>query len=353
MLTCIRSGPIRSLAAAPLSRSIHIARALREADGKSDPPTEPKQAETKTETAAEAPKTTDEPKVIEVKPTDPSAGQPSKDEPRQRLGRNTGYKQWLRSEGGKYKKVMGGKTNWVGGTMPFPLNPMFRPSAPLPDTIKEQIYQDYRDNALANTPRVLGEKYQVSIKRIEAILKLKAIEHQMISYKQGVAQKNLTAGMESMLGVGSGKKLREGLITEMPRVSGPRFHAVPEGKPFSAADAADVLGRKPYQHIIDRLAASKPYVIEYDGLDEEFAPRPQRKLSKREADKLQSLGHAEDQIIAKDEVLASRRWKFVFTDVGKGLEMKDREVLIREKDGTLKKAGREYKLKRYGKVWSH
>ncbi|KAJ1956826.1 hypothetical protein EC988_001148 [Linderina pennispora] len=351
MLTRVRSAPIRSLAAAPLSRSIHIAQVLRETEGKSDLPTDAKQTEAKAEAAVAT--TTDEPKVIEVKPADPSAGQPSTDEPRQRSIRATGFKRWLRSDGGKYKNVMGGKTNWVGGTVPFPLNPMFRPSAPLPDTIKEQIYKDYRADPLANTPRVLGEKYQVSIKRVEAILKLKAIEHQMIEYKQGAAQKKLTAAMESMLGVGTAKKLREGLVTEMPRVSGPRFHAVPEGKPFSAADAADVLGRKPYQHIIDRLAASKPYVIEYDGLNEEFAPRPQQKLSKREANKLESLGPAEDQVIAKDEVLASRRWKFVFTDVGKGLEMKDREVLIRETDGTLKKAGREYKLKRYGKVWSH
>ncbi|ORX71529.1 hypothetical protein DL89DRAFT_202352, partial [Linderina pennispora] len=142
-------------------------------------------------------------------------------EPRQRSIRATGFKRWLRSDGGKYKNVMGGKTNWVGGTVPFPLNPVFRPSAPLPDTIKEQIYKDYRADPLANTPR-------------------------------GAAQKKLTAAMESMLGVGTAKKLREGLVTEMPRVSGPRFHAVPEGKPFSAADAADVLGRKPYQHIIDR-----------------------------------------------------------------------------------------------------
>ncbi|PIA18901.1 hypothetical protein COEREDRAFT_33422, partial [Coemansia reversa NRRL 1564] len=57
------------------------------------------------------------------------------------------------------------------GRRPFPLNPAFRPRAPLTDKIKEAIYKKYLKDPLLNTPRVLGDNYKVSIKRIEAIIK--------------------------------------------------------------------------------------------------------------------------------------------------------------------------------------
>ncbi|KAJ2853517.1 hypothetical protein J3B02_003104, partial [Coemansia erecta] len=261
---------------------------------------------------------------------------------------------WLIKEGSAYKNMRPGRTNFVNnGTKPFPLNPFFRPRPPVSDSVKEAMYADYLRAPETFTPRFLGEKYAISIKRVEAILKLKAIEHQMVESGEIVAQKKLTANMESMLGVSSAKPITESLVAQVTRVSNPRFHAVPEGQPFTAADAADVLGRKPYQDIMDRMAASKPFVIDYQGLDERFAPRVEKRLSKSEAAKLESLGPAEEQVISKDEGLGSRRWKFVFTDVSKTRNMKDRSVLIRDQDGTLKKAGREYKLKRYGQLWYH
>ncbi|KAJ1725200.1 hypothetical protein LPJ53_000623 [Coemansia erecta] len=296
----------------------------------------------------------DEPQILRAEPVQAMANtdeQPKKD----KAERSLGYKGWMITEGGAYKTVRPGRTNYVGGGMrPFPLNPFFRPRPPVPDKVKEAIYADYLKAPERNTPRLLGEKYAISIKRVEAILKLKAIEHHMVEYGKLDAQKNLTAGMESMLGISpSNKSLTEGLVSQSTRVSGPRFHAVPEGQSFTAVDAAEVLGRKPYQQIMDRMAASKPFVIDYEGLDERFAPRPKTRLSKSEVARLESLGHAEDKVIDKDTALGSRRWKFVFTDISKAKEMKDRMVLIREPDGTLKKAGRDYKLKRYGQIWYH
>ncbi|KAJ2415627.1 hypothetical protein GGI10_001569 [Coemansia sp. RSA 2530] len=266
-----------------------------------------------------------------------------------------GYLGWVLTQSKPYKTMKPGRTNFINGSnRPFPLNPAFRPRMPLPDAKKEEIYKDYLSDPVKNTPRILGAKYHISIKRVEAIIKLKAIEHHMVNAGEIVAQKSLTAGMESILGISKDSAtVTEKLLSEVHRVGAPRFHAVPEEEEFTAVDAAEVLGRKPYQLIVDRLTASKPFVVDYEGLDPKFAPRPVVKLSKSETAKLESLGPAEEQVLDKDETLASRRWKFVFTDIGKSDSMADRKVLIRDKDGTLKLAGREYKLKRYGQVWKH
>ncbi|KAJ2614899.1 hypothetical protein H4S08_001501 [Coemansia sp. RSA 1365] len=274
---------------------------------------------------------------------------------RKKANSNLGFKQWLETEGEKFKKAIPHSVNYLEkGRKPFPLNPAFRPRAPLTDKIKEAIYKKYLNDPLLNTPRVLGDNYKVSIKRIEAIIKLKAIEYHMIEHEGFKPQKKFTYGMESIMGVQKGENvLKEILVPNITRVSNPRFYAVPEGTTFSEEDAADILGRKPYQEILDRLGASKPFTVDYEGLDPKFAPRPKKKLSNAERKKLDSLGSEDDQIIGVSDVLTSRRWKFVFTDISKNSDMKDRFVLIREKDGTLKKANRDYKLKRYGLLWYH
>ncbi|KAJ2749598.1 hypothetical protein IWQ56_007197, partial [Coemansia nantahalensis] len=190
--------------------------------------------------------------------------------------------------------------------------------------------------------------------RVEAIIKLKAIERHMVAHDGFKVQANLTKGMESMFGLDpKAQALKENLVAHSTRISGPRFHAVPEGEPFRAGEAAEVLGRRPFQEILDRMAASTPYVVDYEGLDPAFAPRPEKKLTSSEAKRLEGLGPARDEVLEKNEALASRRWKYVFTDTSKKTDIKDRFVLIREKDGTLKKANREYKLKRYRQLWFH
>ncbi|KAJ2721642.1 hypothetical protein GGI07_003826 [Coemansia sp. Benny D115] len=274
---------------------------------------------------------------------------------RKKTERALGYKGWLLTEGKRYKQPTPGRTAYVGGlNRPFPLNPFFRARPPVPDSTKEAIYASYLKDPVKNTPRVLGQKFGISIVRAEAILKLKAIEHHMVELNGFVAQKKFTKGMEDMMGVSSKQQLNsERLLTQRTGVSGPRFHAVPEGQSFTAVDAAEVLGRKPFQQIVDRMAASKPYVIDYEGLDIKYAPRPEKKLSNSEIARLDSLGPAEETVISQDSSLGNNRWKFVFTDIDKTKEMGERQVLVRESDGTLKVAGRDYKLKRYGQLWYH
>ncbi|KAJ2742277.1 hypothetical protein GGI20_004596 [Coemansia sp. BCRC 34301] len=365
MLAGIRFSPLRCLFTSPLSRGIHSTLAVAEANttGRANASPDKRTATTEGESTAKATE-------MPVDESDDSAiqqgslltseaitatGASEDGPPKSQKVTSRGYIGWVLTQSKPYKTMKPGRTNYINGlNRPFPLNPAFRPRMPLSDAKKEDIYKDYLSDPVRNTPRILGSKYFISIKRVEAILKLKAIEHHMVHNDQIVAQKSLTAGMESILGMSKDSiGVTERLVAMVPRVSTPRFHAVPEEKEFTATDAAEVLGRKPYQHILDRLAASKPYVVDYAGLDPQFAPQPTIKPSKSEAARLESLGPAEEQVLSKEESLASRRWKFVFTDIGKQASMSDRQVLIRDNDGTLKRAGREYKLKRYGQVWKH
>ncbi|KAJ2085206.1 hypothetical protein GGI09_006949 [Coemansia sp. S100] len=365
MLSGIRFGPLRCLFTSPLSRGIHLTPAVGEANktGRTNTTKGKRVAATKADSSAtptETPVDESDDSAIQqgglitaeaVDTPDTSDEKPVKGQ----KVTSRGYVGWVLTQSKPYKMMKPGRTNYINGlNRPFPLNPAFRPRLPLADAKKEDIYKDYLSDPVKNTPRILGAKYFISIKRVEAIIKLKAIEHHMVNAGEIVVQRSLTAGMESILGMSKDSvSVTEKLVSEMPRVSTPRFHAVPEEQEFTATDAAEVLGRKPYQHILDRLAASKPFVVDYEGLDPKFAPRPMAKPSKSEAARLESLGPAEEQVLGKDEVLASRRWKFVFTDIGKKASMADRQVLIRDNDGTLKRAGRDYKLKRYGQVWKH
>ncbi|KAJ1835941.1 hypothetical protein LPJ63_000736 [Coemansia sp. RSA 2711] len=363
MFACVRSTAAwRRLPVTPLARSICTSRTVAAKDGKEQPPaadaaSEPADPEVAEEVVIQDEVLGSDP-IKAVMPTEPEEAEGKtrgrRGDGETRSGKWMGFEGWLIVEGKKYKKMVPSKTNYVGnGRIPFPLNPYFRPRAPVSDATKEAVYQDYLSNPLNRTPRRLAEKFSISIKRVEAIIKLKAIEHHMVAHKQIVVQKNLTAGMESMLGVNSSAKIIEKVVAERASAGAPRFHAIPEEQSFDATDAAEVLGRKPYQQILDRLAASKPYTVDYEGLDEKFAPRPQKALSKSEQARLDSLGSETDRVLEKDDTLTSRRWKFVFTDISQDKDMKDRFVLIREKDGTLKEANRDYKLKRYGKLWFH
>ncbi|KAJ2510375.1 hypothetical protein GGI11_005509 [Coemansia sp. RSA 2049] len=335
--------PLRRLAAAPppvATRYISTSRVARDADTTSD--NNPDEANVPESTMLRAESITELP---------PSAGESS---PKESKGKVLGYKGWLCKRAGKYKEMVPKATNYVSGNpaVPFPLNPWFRVRTPVSDELKEKMYKAYLERPDRVTPRTLSEKHGLAIKRVEAILKLKAIEHHMVEHEGFVVQKKLTQGMEDMLGVdGSVSKVGEKMFADAPRVSSPRFHAVPEGESFTSADAARVMGRQPYQNIVDRLTASKPHIIDYEGLDPKYAPRVTKKISHAAARRLEELGTAEDQVLEKDPSVTSSRWKYIFVDTAKQQHMGDRAVYIREQDGTLKKAGRDLKVKYYGKVW--
>jgi len=58
------------------------------------------------------------------------------------------------------------------------MNPLFKPQPPLNDITKEEIWLKFTQ--AEQTPRKIGTDYGISLKRVEAILKLKKMEKDMI-----------------------------------------------------------------------------------------------------------------------------------------------------------------------------
>ena len=61
---------------------------------------------------------------------------------------------------------------------PFPMNPSFTPLTPISNTVKTKIYYEYTYDPQANSIRALSNRYGISIKRIDAIIRLKQLEEQ-------------------------------------------------------------------------------------------------------------------------------------------------------------------------------
>ncbi|KIJ66390.1 hypothetical protein HYDPIDRAFT_86744 [Hydnomerulius pinastri MD-312] len=88
---------------------------------------------------------------------------------------------------------------WLGGNVPFPLNPSFKPPTPLSDALRSQLYRSYMANPEVNSVRALAARHNISMKRVDAILRLKGMEE---SWKKNKPlQTGFTKGMEDLLGV--------------------------------------------------------------------------------------------------------------------------------------------------------
>ncbi|ORZ16206.1 eukaryotic mitochondrial regulator protein-domain-containing protein [Absidia repens] len=166
------------------------------------------------------------------------------------------FQEWVRGPGSKYARPSEGTTNYLGAT-PFPNNPLFQPRPPLSDTKREEIYQLHTSDPEAWTIRQLAVKFGYSLKRIEAILKLKSSEKNMEA--QGIPlQQQFTKGMEQYMGANQpASLLQEPLIDIFPDVSKPRFKLLEEDVEFTSKDAADVLNRKEYTLLEKQAIASE------------------------------------------------------------------------------------------------
>ncbi|CAE7147980.1 unnamed protein product [Rhizoctonia solani] len=115
---------------------------------------------------------------------------------------------WFRDEGLPYLNPTPGKPNWLGGDIPYPDNPTFKPPPPLSDVVKSSIYDRYlkalqpatsKSESRVQTIRTLSEQFGISIARVEAIVRLKEFERQ---YQKGKKlQYAFQRGMESYLGI--------------------------------------------------------------------------------------------------------------------------------------------------------
>ncbi|KAF7302500.1 hypothetical protein HMN09_00884300 [Mycena chlorophos] len=85
------------------------------------------------------------------------------------------------------------------GQVPFAMNPSFKPPPPISDALRSRMYAQYMDNPDLNSVRALSQRYHISLKRVEAILRLKGLEAAHVKGKQ--LQTGFQHGMEWLLGV--------------------------------------------------------------------------------------------------------------------------------------------------------
>lgn len=89
------------------------------------------------------------------------------------------FHEWANGAGKKYARAADGTTNYLNGETPFPNNPLFRPRPPISDAQRQKLYDTYLSDPEAWTIRKLATKFNISIRRTEAIIRLKENERQM------------------------------------------------------------------------------------------------------------------------------------------------------------------------------
>lgn len=86
------------------------------------------------------------------------------------------FDEWIQSDARAYKQPKPGMgPNWIGDT-PFPLNPSFNPPPPVRQSTKTEIWRLHTSDPAQWTIRALSEKFSIGLQRMEAILRLKALE---------------------------------------------------------------------------------------------------------------------------------------------------------------------------------
>ncbi|RKP10907.1 eukaryotic mitochondrial regulator protein-domain-containing protein [Thamnocephalis sphaerospora] len=235
---------------------------------------------------------------------------------------------WLAEEGEKFKNAVLGQTNYVGGRVPFPMNPTFRPNQPLKDATRREIYSRWKQDPKLWTPRQISASYGISIKRAEAIIKLKALEARMVG-EGFVPQRNYVAGMEQMLAAQAKPVIRENLREVVPQIGKPRYVAIDEESTFDAEDAAKRLSRASYAEVREAIEQSDNVPLHPKQLD---TNAPKERVSYK--------------VLARNSRLGNKRWQFMVTDVNRKVALEDRSILVRDRSGILREATDAERLRR-------
>ncbi|KAJ3009929.1 UNVERIFIED_CONTAM: hypothetical protein HDU68_002415 [Siphonaria sp. JEL0065] len=235
---------------------------------------------------------------------------------------------WLRSEGLKYKNQPQAKFIGPKGT-PFPMNPLFKPVPPLSDATRQEIFDAYISNPEAESPLKLATRFGISIARVQAVLRLKALQKKMEQTNKPI-QVQLTHHMERLLRVDSTgcNNITEPLrILPSERLK-PLFQFIDEADAISPEDAAALLEKEPYANVQHKLDQQAERLFSLTGPDENDAKNS----------KFVEVG--------RDASVASGRFKFAFVDI---TSVEKQPIYIRDGKGTLRTAS---KLEVYKKKMS-
>ncbi|KAF9270760.1 hypothetical protein L218DRAFT_915125 [Marasmius fiardii PR-910] len=125
----------------------------------------------------------------EAEDTNPSIGESDE--------QTKSYRGFMSSIAENYK--FAGPHRWLGREGPFPLNRTFKPPPPLQDALKNRMYEEYMEDPVKNSLRALSQRYHISLKRVDAILRLKGMEQAWV--KGRPLQTGFVRGMERVLDV--------------------------------------------------------------------------------------------------------------------------------------------------------
>ncbi|TPX34085.1 hypothetical protein SmJEL517_g03272 [Synchytrium microbalum] len=231
------------------------------------------------------------------------------------------YRAWLKSDATHYKAAGTGNKFAGKNGLPFPLNPFFKPTPPLADSTREEIYRLHLTEPDTWTVGKLAADYGISFDRVRAILKLKAAEKQAEMAKGIPPQKEFAKGMERLLSAerrGRNSSRREPLRSLLASGLRPFFRMADEDETLSPTDAARILKLAPFSNIkmkIDRASEGKQPVSQ---------------------DALQQT------TIIEENLLHASHKKFAIRDVSQ----QKAQTLVRETSGILRTQSLVEKLQR-------
>ncbi|KAJ3297453.1 hypothetical protein HDU79_003534 [Rhizoclosmatium sp. JEL0117] len=226
---------------------------------------------------------------------------------------------WLRSEGAKFRNQKQAKFVGAQGA-PFPMNPLFKPVPPLSNASRDEIYALYTSNPETETPLKLAAQFGISIVRVQAILRLKALQQQMERNNKPI-QVQLTYHMEKLLRVDPRNEIRikEPLRALTSERLKPLFQFIDEADAISPLDAAQLLEKEPYANVAHKLDQQAERIFSLDG--------PSDKVS----------ANVVVKELERDPKNASDRFKFAFVDISK---VEKQPMYIRDTKGTLRTASK-------------
>ncbi|PWN97826.1 hypothetical protein FA09DRAFT_329984 [Tilletiopsis washingtonensis] len=110
------------------------------------------------------------------------------------------FERWIQTAAKQYKlPPMGRGPFWIGST-PFPLNPTFKPSPPLPTYTRQALWAAHiAEPKGSGAPRALSTRFHIPIDRVEAVLRLCALEKEWVKERRPL-QTHFASSMERLLG---------------------------------------------------------------------------------------------------------------------------------------------------------
>ena len=272
--------------------------------------------------------------------TDGDNEQPASTKPVGRLPKKviveTDAAKWLEGEGKRFD--MPAKRNWLHPKRPFPKNPWFVPPAPVGDAVRQEIYNAYLSDPVKWTPRKLAVKFELSVLRIEAILRLKHLEANQEADGY-VLQKQFAARMEDLLDAGTTDP--EFAIRESPDGAPLRSGSTAKGLPLSVYDAS-----APSKKSSPSPASSDSQQL----TAERFKRRPDGNYIMPLSGVIEEPEAAPTIIEPQNPREANRRFKFIIADTSEqegGCDEESAQMFVRDNDGTLRTATRAERRMHY------